>query len=134
MLIFMYMDTSIDQIKTPEEFFAVFNGLCKIAESVFNSFDEKDFSGLGSKMIAKEISYLMSITLVVIGMRGGYPAFRDDALSSPFFVIIDGKEYDQDYLYKMNDYFTNRFDETLNKTKDLIPEYYESYITVWRNY
>jgi hypothetical protein len=128
------MDTSIDKLKTPEEFLFVFNGLCKIAESAFNNFDEKDFSGLESKMIAKEISYLMSITFVIIGMRGGYSAFRDDALSSPFFVIIEGKEYDQVYLYRMNDYFTNRFDEALNKVKDLIPEYYESYITVWRNY
>ena len=39
-----------------------------------------------------------------------------------------------DYLYKMNDYFTNRFDEAINKVKDLIPEYYEAYKTVWQNY
>jgi len=134
MLTFKYMNILIDKIKTSEEFFLVFNGLCKMAESSFNSFNEKDFSGLGSKIIAKEISYLMSITFIIIGMRGEYSSFREDSLTSPFFVIIDGKEYNQDYLYKMNDYFTNRFDEALNKVKDLIPEYYESYITVWRNY
>jgi hypothetical protein len=128
------MNTSIDKIKTPEEFFLVFNGLCKIAESAFNNFNEKDFSGLGSKTIAHEISYLMSVTFMIIGMRGGYSGFREDSLSSPLFVMIDGQEYNQDYLYKMNDYFTERFDETLNKIKNLIPEYYESYKTVWQNY
>ncbi|MFZ2310944.1 MAG: hypothetical protein WAW11_05380 [Patescibacteria group bacterium] len=128
------MNTSIDKINTPEEFFAVFNGLCKIAESAFNNFDKKDFSELGSKIIAKEISYLMSVTFMIIGMRGGYTGFREDSLTSPFLVVIDGQEYNQDYLYKMNDYFTERFDEALNKIKELIPEYYEAYKTVWQNY
>ncbi|NCC70379.1 hypothetical protein EOM09_02250 [bacterium] len=128
------MNTIINNIKTPEEFFLVFNGLCKMAESAFNSFDGKDFSEIEPKIIVKEISYLMSITFVIIGMRGQYSAFRDNSLNSPFFVIIDNKEYNQDYLYKMNDYFTNRFDKILNRIKYLIPEYYESYITVWRNY
>lgn len=134
MLIFMYMNTSIEQIKTPEEFFSAFNGLCKIAESAFNNFDEKDLSKLNSKTIAKEVSYLMSIAFVIIGMRGEYSGFKEDLLTSPFFAIIDNQEYNQDYLYKMNDYFTDRFDKTLNKIKDLIPEYYESYKTVWQNY
>jgi len=127
------MDILIDKIKTPEEFFLVFNGLCKIAELAFDTFSRKDFSEIREKNIAKEISYLMSITLTIIGMRGEYSGFRDDSLSSPFFVVIDGKEYTQDYLYKMNDYFTTKFEEALIRTKDLIPEYYESYITVWRN-
>ncbi|MDP3837192.1 MAG: hypothetical protein Q8Q67_03760 [bacterium] len=128
------MDISIDKIETPEEFFLVFNGLCKLAESAFDSFDEKDFSGLGSKSIAKEMSYLMSITLVIIGMRGGYASFRQGALDAPIFATINGIEYDQKYLYKMNDHFTGRFDDALNKIKNLIPEMYESYKTVWQNY
>ena len=128
------MDISIDKIKTPDEFFLVFNGLCKIAELAFDTFSRKNFSGIGVKNIAKEITYLMGITFTIIGMRGEYPGFRDGSFSSPFFVVINGKEYNQDYLYKMNDHFTVKFEEALIRTKDLIPEYYESYKTVWRNY
>jgi hypothetical protein len=71
---------------------------------------------------------------MIIGMRGGYTGFKEDLLTSPFFLVIDGKEYNQDYLYQMNDYFTERFDGALNKVKNLIPEYYEAYKTVWQNY
>lgn len=128
------MDTTIDKIETSEEFFLVFNGLCKIAESSFNNFDEKDLSGLEPQAIAKEISYLMSITFVIIGMRGQYLAFRKDLLNFPFFVITNGQEYNQAYLYKMNDYFTKRFDDTLSRVKKMIPEHYDHYKNVWQNY
>ncbi|MCX6795853.1 MAG: hypothetical protein NT165_03985 [Candidatus Falkowbacteria bacterium] len=126
----------IEKIKNIEEFFLVFNGLCKIAESAFNRFDEEMSSSNppSSNLVAKEVSYLMSITFVIIGMRGQYAGFRGGDDFTPFIVSIDGMEYDQKYLYKMNDYFTSRFDEVLGKVQELAPEYYEPYKLVWQNY
>ena len=112
----------------------MFYGLCKIAESAFNNFDKKDFTESESKAIAKEISYLMSITYVIIGMSGKHSNFRNNLLTFPFFVITDGKEYNQDYLHKMNNHFTKRFNKVLNKIKNTTPEYYELYKIVWQNY
>ncbi len=127
------MKAQIEQIKTKEEFFSVFNGLCKIAEAAFNDFDNQDIATLSSQNIAKELSYLMSAVFVIAGMRGEYHGFvREDF--SPFFVVVDGQEYDQNYLYKMSDYFVGRFDGALNKVKDISPDNYETYKKVWGNY
>lgn len=123
-----------DKIKSKEEFFTVFQGMCNIAESAFNSFDTDVKNGLPASQISRHISYLMSITFVIMGMRGDYGGFRDEDMLRSFFIQIDGVEYDQQHLYKMNDYFANRFNKALDILKEADPEVYESYKTVWGKY
>ncbi len=122
-------------IKNREEFFTVFQGLCNTAEAGFNKFHE-DFptpTEMDKNMYCKGASYLMSITFVVMGMRGDWPAFKNEEIS-PFFVDMDGVRYDQQYLYKMNDYFANRFNEVLAVLEKIDPESHKAYKTVWANY
>lgn len=124
-----------NNIKNKEEFFGVFQGLCNIAESAFNNFEKqaKD-ADFPVSQIPRHISYLMSITFVIMGMRGDYGGFRDQDMLSAFFVEIDGVKYDQKYLYKMNDYFAERFGKTLEILKEKDLESYESYKFVWGKY
>ncbi|MBT3417044.1 hypothetical protein HOE22_09765 [Candidatus Woesearchaeota archaeon] len=133
------METNIqfNNIKNKEEFFLIFQGLCNIAESAFNQFEEQQFNNKNNEnlsQISRHVSYLMSITFVIVGMRGGYLEFRDTDLISPFFVEVDGVQYDQKYLYKMNDYFIDRFNRVLDILKEIDPEFYKSYSVVWKNY
>lgn len=124
------------KIKTQEEFFGVFQGLCNIAESAFNEWD-KEFPNpteMDRAQYAKGVSYLMSVTFVIMGMRGNWRYFRDDEMFPVFFVEIDGMQYDQKYLYKMNDYFADRFNKVLAILEKIDPESHKVYQTVWRNY
>lgn len=125
-----------NKIKSKEEFFLVFRGLCEIAESAFNKFDAQfqEVKREDAAQVRKGVSYLMSITFVVMGMRGDYDGFRDENLSTPFFVEIDGVHYDQKYLYTMNDYFADRFNTVLNILKEVDLESYASYNVVWKNH
>jgi hypothetical protein len=124
-------------ISTNEEFFTIFQGLCNIAEKSFNQFEGKFKNietGDRSTIIqyCRELSYLMSITFVIIGMRGNYPSFREGILV--FYTEVDGVSYDQDYLYKMNDYFIERFDRILTVLKTIDPLISESYRKIWNGW
>lgn len=133
------MTTNIhfSEIKTREEFFTIFQGICNTAESAFNDFEKRITNGVSAEdayRLCKDASYLMSITFVIMGMRGDYAGFNDHALLSMFSVEIEGVQYDQKYLYKMNDYFHDRFSKVLELLKQVNPETYLSYKTVWSNY
>lgn len=125
-----------NKIKSQEEFFGVFQGLCNIAESAFNEWENEypDPTEMDRAQYVKGVSYLMSITFVIMGMRGNWTYFRDDEMFPVFFVEIDGIQYDQKYLYKMNDYFADRFNKILAVLEKIDPESHKVYQTVWRNY
>lgn len=132
----MEVNIQFNNIKNKKEFFLTFQCLCNIAESAFNQFEEQ-FNNKNNEnlsQISRHVSYLMSITFVIAGMRGAYSEFRDSDLISPFFVEVDGVQYDQKYLYKMNDYFIDRFNRVLDILKETDPESYKSYSVVWKNY
>ncbi len=134
------MDTRLKTIDTQEDFLHFFQALCSTAELAFNRFEEtyKDtqpgteaYTSIGYR---KELSYLMSITFVITGLRGNYHAFRSNMIQSPFSVAENGTTYDQTYLYKMSDYFTYRFDAALATLERLDPEGHHAYLTVWKNF
>ena len=81
-----------DTVKTPEEFLSIFQGLCAIAEFAFNDF-EKQFEtpvDRDAAAIRKSMSYLMSITFVIMGMRGDYAGFREGEFLKHFYVQVRG--------------------------------------------
>ncbi len=133
----MGTEIQFQNIKNREEFFAVFQGLCNIAENAFYQFEEefKDIKDDQSQVLGycKNLSYLMSITFVIMGMRGDYSKFRDDEIG-PIFVEKDGIMYDQKYLYKMNDHFAARFNKALAILKNFDPTSAEPYRKVWSQY
>jgi hypothetical protein len=131
----MTSNIQFNEIKSQEEFFTIFQGLCNIAEHAFNEFEMRTYevSINDTNQICKDISYLMSITFVIMGMRGDYHSFRSKD-TSPFLVEAQGVEYDQKYLYKMNDYFADRFNNALKKLEEINPEIHKSYMVVWKNY
>lgn len=135
------METEIQfqNIKTREEFFFIFQGICNVAENAFNQFEEefKNINKDGLPKIlgyCKNLSYLMSITFVIMGMRGDYSKFRADENIYPFFVEKDDVMYDQKYLYKMNDYFAERFKNALSILENIDPVSAEPYKKVWTIY
>ena len=132
----MPSDIKFNKISSQKEFFTVFQGLCDIAELAFNNFDEqfKNPRTVDAVEICRNISYLMSITFVIMGMRGDYSGFRDNNLLSPFFVEIDGVNYHQAYLYQMNDYFADRFNKVLSLLEKIDPESHKLYKAVWGKY
>lgn len=130
---------SFRKTESQQEYLLVFQGLCDIAESAFNKFDEefkdKEISRYDAIGVRKNLTYLMSIVLVIMGMRGDYNAFKDgDVSSQSFNVEKDGVVYDQGYLYKMNDYFADRFYQALNLLKMVDPDAYKIYNAVWKSY
>ncbi|MST04326.1 MAG: hypothetical protein EXS49_02040 [Candidatus Pacebacteria bacterium] len=132
------MDNQFKNLKNQEEFFLIFQGLCSVAEFAFNKLDE-DFKNIKTDIFLvpqfkKNIPYLISITLVIMGMRGDYMGFRDNDLLSPFLVEIDGVQYDQKYLYKMNDYFRNRLNKTLDILKELDLDLYNTHKKIWSDF
>lgn len=131
----MEANIQFNNIKNKEEFFLIFQGLCNIAESAFNQFEE-NFNKNKEKTyrIPRHVFYLMSITHVITGMRGDYIEFHKNDQLSPFVVKIDEVIYDQRYLYKMNDYFLNRFNEVLDILKETDPESYRLYNMILKNY
>jgi hypothetical protein len=124
-------------IEDQKEFLIVFQGLCNIAESAFNKFDQRiteDPSILLSPGICYSVSHLMGITFTIMGMRGDYDAFKDGEVETrSFYVEIDGVIYDQNYLYKMNDYFASRCNQMLAILEKNHPEIYKSYSNVWKS-
>lgn len=134
----MTPNIQFNEIKSQEEFFIIFQGICNIAEHAFNEFNKRYKHDIiaqdASHRIFKDMSYLMSITFVIMGMRGDYSKFHDHTLLSMFSVEINGIQYNQSYLYKMNDYFHDRFSESLKMIQDINPETYLAYRTVWSNY
>lgn len=125
-------------ITTKEEFFTLFQGLCNTAESAFNQF-EKEYSDITKDDqyrvlgYCKNLSYLMSITFVIMGMRGDYSKFMVKEIQ-PFNLEKDGFVYDQKYLYKMNDYFAKRFNSALSVLESIDPASADPYKKVWATY
>ncbi len=123
------MDIKFNEIKSQEQFLEIFKGLCDIAEIAFNKFEENcsDPKPEEKRLVSRNIKYLISITLVIMGMRGDYIVFRDHKVLSGFSVEVDGIVYDQSYLYKMNDYFETRLTRALEILQKVDPEKYKEF-------
>ena len=134
----MEAEIKFQNIKTGEAFLSVFQGLCDVAENAFNQF-EKEFKNINkddqSRILwyCKNLSYLMSITFVIMGMRGDYMKFSTEEIH-PFFVEKDGIIYDHQYLYKMNDHFAERFNKALSILENIDMVSSEPYRKVWSIY
>ncbi len=132
---------SFKEIQGQEEFFQIFRGLCTIAENAFNEVEKeieeitkkRDPSRYISDSFYKDISQLMSITIVIRGMRGDYSKFKDKYMNDTlFFIEENGVIYDQSYLYKMNDYFSYRLMDILHFIEKINPTYAEMYGLIYR--
>lgn len=134
----MEPEIKFQNIKTREEFFSIFQGVCNIAENAFNQF-EGEFQTMHKDdparilQYCKNLSYLMSITFVIMGMRGDYSKFIPDEVR-PFFVEKEGLVYDQKYLYKMNDYFAERFNKALSILENIDILSAEPYKKIWAKF
>ncbi|MFA6445974.1 MAG: hypothetical protein WCW14_01860 [Candidatus Paceibacterota bacterium] len=124
------------QYKKPKdsaEFLVVFAGVCGFAEMAFNIFEtETSKSEIKDVFTLKSsLSYLISITKVIRGLRGDSYLLRDDSRES--FYVKDGDiEYTQASLYKAEDYFSDRLMKALEILKTIDQKSYESLFELWK--
>ena len=125
------------QIENQEEFFDIFQGLCTIAQNAFKEVESEleaynSYEKIGDTFY-QNISQLMSIVIVIRGMRGDYQKFNRKYMEDRIFYIeVDGVQYDQSYLYKMNDHFSKKLIKLLEFIEQVNPEYAKAYNLIHR--
>ncbi len=125
------------KFKTPadrENFLSLFNYTCGVAEIALSKFDDKlkDINNkIPTETLKHDLSYFISIAKVIRGLRGDFSYFTDDSLR-PFFVEKDGIIYDQNYLYKSEDYICEKIDIILETLKKEDEDGYQYFLNFWK--
>lgn len=125
------------KFKTPanrQEFLSLFSYTCGIAEVALFKFDTK-LKELNNEITQEafkhDLSYMISIAKFIRGLRGDFSYFIDDTLR-PFFMEKDGITYDQNYLYKSENYICEKIDILLEILKKDNEDDYKYFLNFWR--